>query len=62
VLPVVGLVFAGLSSTTLALLSLVSRVSAITVVLALLLAITWFGWQAGTRRRRSGEIEVAAAR
>jgi hypothetical protein len=49
VLPVVGLAFAGLSSTTLALLSQVSRVSAITVVLALLGAITWLGWQAGAR-------------
>jgi len=62
VLPVVGLVFAGLSSTTLALLSLVSRISAIAVVLALLLAITWFGWQAGTRPRRSGDIAAPAAR
>jgi hypothetical protein len=45
VLPVVGLVFAGLSSTTLALLSQVSRVSAVAVVLALLAAIAWLGWQ-----------------
>lgn len=49
VLPVVGLVFAGLSSTTLAVLSQVSRVSAIAVVVALLLAIAWLGWQAGQR-------------
>jgi hypothetical protein len=49
VLPVVGLVFAGLSSTTLALLSQVSRISAITVVIALLGAIAWLGWQAGAR-------------
>jgi hypothetical protein len=48
VLPVVALVFAGLSSTTLALLSEVSRISAIGVVLALLVAITWLGWRAGT--------------
>jgi hypothetical protein len=47
VLPVVGLVFAGLSSTTLALLSQVSRVSAIVVVVALLGAVVWLGWQAG---------------
>jgi len=47
VLPVVGLVFAGLSSTTLAVLSLVSRVSALAVVVALLIAIAWLGWQAG---------------
>jgi hypothetical protein len=45
VLPVVGLVFAGLSSTTLALLSQVSRISAIAVIAALLIAIAWLGWQ-----------------
>ena len=49
VLPVVALVFAGLSSTTLALLAQVSRISAIGVVIALLVAITWLGWQAGAR-------------
>src|SRR5690349_3109155 len=48
VLPVVGLVFAGLSSTTLAVLSQVSRVSAIAVIVVLLAAIGWLGWQ--TRR------------
>jgi hypothetical protein len=47
VLPVLGLVFAGLSSTTVALLSEISRVSAIAVVLALLVAIVWLGWQVG---------------
>jgi hypothetical protein len=50
VLPVVGLVFAGLSSTTLAVMSQVSRISAVAVVVALLLAIVWLGWQAGRRR------------
>ena len=49
VLPVVALVFAGLSSTTLALLGQVSRISAIGVVIALLVAITWLGWQGGVR-------------
>jgi hypothetical protein len=49
VLPVVGLVFAGLSSTTLALLSQVSRISAIAVVVALVLAIAWLGWKAADR-------------
>src|SRR6059036_3804019 len=38
VLPVVGLVFAGLSSTTLAVLSQLSRISAIAVIVALVLA------------------------
>jgi hypothetical protein len=47
VLPVLGLVFAGLSSTTVTLLSQISRVSAIAVVLALLVAIVWLGWQVG---------------
>ena len=51
VLPVVALMFAGLSSTTLALLSQVSRISAISVVVALLVAITWLGWRAGARAR-----------
>ena len=51
VLPVVGLVFAGLSSTTLALLSEISRVSAIAVVITLLVAIAWLGWQAGAAAR-----------
>jgi hypothetical protein len=52
VLPVVGLAFAGLSSTTVALLSEISRVSAIAVVLVLLVAITWLGWQVGARAPR----------
>jgi hypothetical protein len=52
VLPVVALVFAGLSSTTLAVLSQVSRLSAVAVIAALLAAITWLGWQAGTASAR----------
>jgi hypothetical protein len=51
VLPVVGLVFAGLSSGTLAWLSQLSRVSAVLVIAALLVAILWLGWQAGGRER-----------
>ena len=50
VLPVVGLVFAGLSSTTLTVLSQVSRISAIAVIVALVLAIAWLGWQVGQWR------------
>jgi hypothetical protein len=57
VLPVVGLAFAGLSSTTLALLSQVSRVSAVAVIIALLLAIGWLGWQA--RVREPGAMRVS---
>jgi hypothetical protein len=48
VLPVVGLVFAGLSSTKLAVLSQVSRVSAVAVIVALVLAIVWLGWNTGS--------------
>jgi hypothetical protein len=57
VLPVIGLVFAGLSSTTLAILSQVSRVSAIAVIVALLVAIAWLGWETG----RAGFAKVARA-
>ena len=62
VLPVVGLVFAGLSSTTLALLSQLSRVSAVAVVVALVAAIAWLGWDAAQRRAGSTGAERAGAR
>jgi hypothetical protein len=48
VLPVVGLVFAGLSSGTLALLSGASRVLSAVVLVALTLVVAWLGWQAGS--------------
>jgi len=48
VLPVVGLVFAGLSSGTLALLSGASRVLSALVLVALTLVVAWLGWQAGS--------------
>jgi hypothetical protein len=48
VLPVVGLVFAGLSSGTLALLSGASRVLSAAVLVALTLVVAWLGWQAGS--------------
>ncbi|HEY3186430.1 MAG TPA: hypothetical protein VGJ70_03075, partial [Solirubrobacteraceae bacterium] len=47
VLPVVGLVFAGLSSGTLALLSGASRVLSLVVVAGLLVSIAYLAWQAG---------------
>jgi hypothetical protein len=56
VLPVVGLMFAGLSSGTLALLSGASRVLSAVVLVALTLVVAWLGWQAGStaaERRRS---------
>ncbi len=48
VLPVVGLVFAGLSSGTLALLSGASRVLSAVVLVSLTLVVAWLGWQAGS--------------
>ena len=56
VLPVVGLAFAGLSSTTLALLSQASRVSALLVIVALLVAIAWLGREAGLARRAPAAV------
>jgi hypothetical protein len=47
VLPVVGLVFAGLSSGTLAFLSGLSRVTAVVVIVGLTLGIAWLGARAG---------------
>ena len=61
-MPVVGLVFAGLSSTTLALLSQLSRVSAVAVVVALVAAIAWLGWDAAQRRAGSTGAGRAGAR
>ena len=46
-LPVVGLVFAGLSSGTLALLSGLSRVLSLVVLVALTITVARLGWQAG---------------
>src|SRR5262249_22325850 len=46
-LPVVGLVFAGLSSGTLAALSGASRILSAVVLVALTLVVAWLGWQAG---------------
>jgi len=56
VLPVVGLVFAGLSSGTLTLLSGASRVLSAVVLVALTLVVAWLGWQAGLASidRRAG--------
>jgi hypothetical protein len=48
VLPVVGLVFAGLSSGTLAALSGASRILSAVVLVALTLVVVWLGWQAGS--------------
>ena len=48
VLPVVGLMFAGLSSGTLALLSGASRILSAVVLVALTIVVVWLGWQAGS--------------
>jgi len=53
VLPVVGLVFTGLSSGTLALLSVSSRIAAATVLVLLSAAVLYLGWQ--TAPTSSGE-------
>lgn len=57
VLPVVGLMFAGLSSGTLALLSGASRILSAVVLVALTLVVGWLGWQAGST---SGDRPAAA--
>ena len=61
VLPVLGLVFVGLSSTALALLSLLSRVSVVVVVGALVIAVMRLGRQAGVRAAGSGSAPAPAA-
>jgi len=58
VLPVVGLMFAGLSSGTLALLSGASRVLSAVVLVALTVVVAWLAWQAGSTSAR----DRAAAR
>jgi len=52
VLPVVGLMFAGLSSGTLALLSGASRVLSAVVLVALTVVVAWLAWQAGSTPAR----------
>ncbi|MBI4636220.1 MAG: hypothetical protein HY727_07700 [Candidatus Rokubacteria bacterium] len=53
VLPVVGLVFTGLTSTTLKLLGQVSIVATTTILVVLLVAVAHLAWQAGGERRRA---------
>jgi hypothetical protein len=52
VLPVVGLIFAGLSSGTLALLSGASRVLSAVVLVTLTVVVAWLAWQAGSTSAR----------
>jgi hypothetical protein len=54
VLPVVGLAFAGLSSTTLAVMSQVSRLSSVVVAVVLVTAIGRLGWERG----RAGDARM----
>ena len=57
VLPVVGLVFAGLSSGTLAWLSGLSRLASAVVLIGLLVGIAYLGWRVGpTGPSRPGPI------
>src|SRR6058998_4338153 len=52
VLPVVGLVFTGLSSGTLALLPVSSRIAAAGVLILLRAAVAYLGWQVAPKSRR----------
>lgn len=52
VLPVVGLVFTGLSSGTLAVLSVSSRIAAAAVLVLLSAAVLYLGWQVAPRSQR----------
>ena len=56
VLPVVGLMFAGLSSGTLALLSGASRVLSAVVLVALTVVVAWLAWQAGSTSARDRAV------
>jgi hypothetical protein len=56
VLPVVGLMFAGLSSGTLALLSGASRVLSAIVLVALTVVVAWLAWQAGSTSARDRAV------
>jgi hypothetical protein len=51
VLPVVGLVFTGLSSGTLTLFATLSRISTAVVLSVMSLAVIWLGWRAGAAPR-----------
>ena len=51
VLPVVGLAFTGLSSATLSLFTTLSRVSIVAVLIAMGIAVLWFGWRVGSAPR-----------
>jgi hypothetical protein len=53
VLPVVGLVFAGLSSATLAALSNASRIASAAVLVTLTLVVVYLGYQSGARAARA---------
>lgn len=46
-LPVVGLAFTGISSSTLALFTAVARVSFVAVLLTMTVGVVWLGWRAG---------------
>jgi len=47
VLPVIGLAFAGLSSTTIKWMSELSTIGTSTVFIGLLSAVGWLGWRVG---------------
>jgi len=47
-LPVVGLAFTGISSSTLSLFTAVARVSFVAVLLTMTVGVAWLGWRVGT--------------
>jgi hypothetical protein len=54
VLPVVGLAFVGLTSTTLSLLSRLATAVSVALLVGLLVAVAWLGWSVGRAQRARG--------
>jgi hypothetical protein len=54
VMPVVGLAFAGLSSTTVAALSQLSSIVGVGLIVALAVAVSGLGWVVGRAQRPRG--------
>ncbi len=59
VLPVVALVFTGLSSGTLTLFTTLSRISIAVVLAAMSVAVAWFGWRVGGAPRHPSKWDSA---
>jgi hypothetical protein len=59
VLPVLGLAFTGLSSGTLTLFTTLSRISIVAVLVAMGLAVVWFGWSVGKVPAAAGGLQTS---